>query len=145
MRHRLPAAAAFFASIAFSQNSREAVDRATFKAVCGSCHSIAMVNGLRTESEWVEEVQQMVKIGARGTEKQLQGVMRVLQRTLTKVNVNTATPAEIAPVLDVSDATAEALVKLRSTTGNFKTIEDLKTVPGVDAAKIEKRKERIDF
>jgi competence protein ComEA len=71
--------------------------------------------------------------------------MRVLVRTLTKVNVNTAEPRQIAPVLDVTDAVAESVVKRRTSNGNFKTIEDLKQVQGVDPVKLEARKDRIIF
>ena len=128
-----------------SASREDAADKAAFHAVCGSCHPLTMVDGLRTESEWLQEIEQMVKIGAKGTDEQFERVVRVLLRTLTKVNVNTATAPEIAPVLDVTDATAEALVKYRTEHGSFKTLEDLKKIPGVDAAKLNARKERIVF
>ncbi len=109
-----------------SSSREDAADKAAFQAVCGSCHPLTMVDGLRTESEWLQEIEQMVKIGAKGTDEQFERVIRVLLRTLTKVNVNTATAQEIAPVLDLTDATAEALVKHRTEHGSFKTLEDLK-------------------
>ena len=87
----------------------------------------------------------MIKMGARGTDEQFQRVMRVLARTLTKVNVNTADARQIAPVLDISEAVAEALVKRRTENGKFKSVEDLKQVPGMDAAKVEAQKDRIMF
>jgi competence protein ComEA len=135
----------FIGSALSQTRNSDSVDAATFRAICGSCHSTTLVDGLRTEAEWRDEVDQMIKIGARGTEEQFQRVMRVLVRTLTKVNVNTAEPRQIAPVLDVTDAVAEALVKRRASNGNFKTIEDLKQVPGVDPVKLEARKDRIIF
>jgi competence protein ComEA len=85
----------------------------------------------------------MISIGAKGTDEQFERVMRVLERTLTKVNVNTATAEEIAPVIDVSNATAQAVVKYRTEHGKFKTVDDLKKVPGLDAAKVETRRDRI--
>jgi competence protein ComEA len=36
-------------------------------------------------------------------------------------------------------------VKYRTEHGSFKTLEDLKKIPGVDAAKLNARKERIVF
>jgi competence protein ComEA len=141
----LAAVFALSAASAAAASREDAADQAALKAVCGSCHSLTMVAGLRTESEWLDEIEQMVKIGAKGTDEQFERVIRVLLRTLTKVNVNTATAAEIAPVLDITDATAEAVVKFRSDKGNFKTLEDLKKVPGVDAAILNQRKDRIVF
>src|SRR5690349_326873 len=104
----------------------EKVEAATYRALCGTrCHTTALVEGLRTEEEWREEVDQMIKVGARGTEEQFQRLMRYLARTMTKVNVNTAEARQIAPVLDVSDGVAEAVVKWRAEKGEFKTLEDL--------------------
>lgn len=123
----------------------EAADAATFRATCGSCHSTSLVEGLRTEEEWREEIDQMIKVGARGTAEQFERVMRVLAGSLTKVNVNTAEARQIAPVLGVTAAVADAVVKRRSSNGKFRTIEDLKQVAGVDAAKLEARKDRIMF
>lgn len=122
-----------------------AADQAAFNTVCGACHPSSAVNGLRTEAEWRETVEHMISIGAKGTDDQFDSVMRVLARTLTKVNVNAGTAEELAPVLDISDATARSVVKYRSAHGPFKTLDDLKKVPGLNAATIENRKDRLVF
>lgn len=139
-------AGSFFAAAAPGQtSSSDQVDEATFRAICGSCHSVALVDGLRTEEEWRDEIKQMIKVGARGTEEQFARVMRVLVRTLTIVNVNTADARQIAPVLDVSDAVADAVVKQRESAGNFKSLDDLGKVPGLSREKLRARKDRIVF
>ena len=120
-----------------------AADQAAFNTVCGACHPASAVSGLRTELEWHETIEHMISIGAKGTDEQFESVMRVLERTLTKVNVNTATAEEIAPVIDVTNTTAQAVVKYRIEHGKFKTVDDLKKVPGLDAAKVEARRDRI--
>jgi len=104
-----------------------------------------MVSDILTAPEWKETVAQMVSIGAKGTEQQMEAVMRVLLRTLTKVNVNKAAAAELPLVLDITEATAQALVKYRADHGDFKTLGDLKKVPGIDAAKLDARKDRVAF
>src|SRR3954470_23595926 len=109
-------------------------DKATFEAVCGSCHPTSTADGLRSEPEWKETIDEMVKIGAKGTPSQFDSVMRFLLRNQTKVNVNTATAQQIAPVLAISDAVARAIIARRSQIGAFKTIEELQKIPGVDAA-----------
>jgi competence protein ComEA len=40
---------------------------------------------------------------------------------------------------------AALIIQYRDKNGGFKSIEDLKKVPGVDAAKIEARKDRLIF
>jgi competence protein ComEA len=71
--------------------------------------------------------------------------MRYLVRNHTNVNVNTASATEIAPVLAVSESTAQAIVTRRKQIGAFKTIEELAKVPGVDAAQLQARRDRIVF
>ena len=120
-------------------------DKKTFEAVCGTCHTSDMVNEIRTKDDWNATVHEMAKIGAKGTDEQFERVRRYLLRNWTKVNVNTAPALDIAAVLDVSDATAEAIVKRRNAKGDFKTLDDLKAVPGVDPVKLAARKDRIAF
>jgi len=114
-RRALIAIAAAFCGAVFGQSSKQdAADKKAFEAVCGNCHTVSLVAGFRSESEWIETVEQMVKLGARGSDEQLDRVMRFLLRTFTKVNINAATAPEIAPVLDIGDAAAEAVVKTKS-------------------------------
>lgn len=116
-----------------------------FAAVCGACLTVGMVSDMRSEDEWVETVECMVSTGAKGSEEQLEAVMRFLLRTLTKVNVNTAIAEQLPLVLDISEGAAKAVVKYRGEHGSFKTIDDLKKVPGIDPRKLEARKNRVAF
>lgn len=116
-----------------------------FDAVCGACHPSSLASDFRAAADWAETVAQMAKIGAKGTDAQFALVMRYLLHNLTKVNVNTADAAELAPVLDVSEVTAGAVVKHRTSKGPFTSLDDLKKVPGLDAAKLESRKDRLVF
>src|SRR3954452_15918378 len=78
-----------------------AADNADLEAVCGACHTTSLVSDIRGETEWKEIVGEMVSLGAKGSEEQLEAVMRVLQRTLTKINVNTASAPQLMLVLDI--------------------------------------------
>lgn len=122
-----------------------ASDGEAFKKVCGACHAASAVSGLRTASEWRETVEHMISIGAKGSDEEFDGVIRVLERTLTKINVNSADAEELAPTMDISDSVAQAIVAYRSSHGNFKSLSDLKKVPGLDASKVDDRKDRILF
>ena len=60
--------------------------------------------------------------------------------------INHASVAEIAERLKgVGKKIAQRIVNVREQGGNFKQLEDLKTVPGMGSAKIEANKERISF
>ena len=133
------------ASRASPRTRAKAADTADFETVCEACHSASIVSDMRTEGEWRETVEHMVSIGAKGTGEQMEAVMRVLLRTQTKVNVNTATAAQLPLVLDISDAAAQAVVKYRARHGRLKTLDDLKKVPGINAAKLDARQDRVVF
>jgi len=52
---------------------------------------------------------------------------------------------EMESRLSLKRSQAAAIIAYRTKNGKFKSIEDLKKVPGVDAAKIEAKKDRIVF
>ena len=87
----------------------------------------------------------MIKLGAEGTGDDFEQILRYLLRTKTRINVNTATASEIALVLDISGAAADAVIARRTAKGQFKTLDELKAIRGVDASKVELRKDRIAF
>lgn len=48
-----------------------------------------------------------------------------------KVNINTASVAELEALPGIGPSKAEAIVKYREENGNFKIVEDLKNVKGI--------------
>jgi competence protein ComEA len=64
---------------------------------------------------------------------------------LAHLQVNTATAEEMAPVLGVTMGVAEGVVAYRDARGGFKTIDDLKGVPELDAATIDALAPRLLF
>jgi len=151
--HRLKACATFAAGLlaftgsGFSQKTsgEAAADRTVFEKVCGTCHPTTLIDSFRSEPDWKETVAVMVSNGAKGTDEEFARVMRFLLRNWTRINVNTAKADEISAVLDISDASAQTVVSYRVEHGPFKTIDDLKRVPGIEAAKLAERKDRITF
>jgi len=62
-----------------------------------------------------------------------------------KINVNKATAGDLEKALRLSEAQAAAVVHWREEKGDFKSIEELEKVPGIEAAKIEASKNRLAF
>ena len=60
-------------------------------------------------------------------------------------NVNKAEPKELQAALEISPESATAIVVYRKKNGSFKTLDDLKKVPGVDAAQLDAKRDVIDF
>jgi DNA uptake protein ComE-like DNA-binding protein len=89
-------------------------------------------------------MQKMVDHGARGTDDQYDDILDFLHRTVTTIDVNSADAAELATVLDVSDATAQRIIarrRARKLTG----VSDLKRIPGIDAATIDSKARLLYF
>jgi competence protein ComEA len=59
--------------------------------------------------------------------------------------VNKATASQLASGLGLTTAEAEAVIEYRKKNGDFKTIDDLKKVPEVDAKKLDAKKDRLAF
>lgn len=60
-----------------------------------------------------------------------------------KVNLNTATQAELETLTGVGPAKSTAIIEYRETTGKFQQIEDLKNIPGIGDKTFEKLKDSI--
>jgi competence ComEA-like helix-hairpin-helix protein len=64
---------------------------------------------------------------------------------VVKINVNKAAAKDLGTGLELTAKESEAIVQYRQAQGNFKTLDDLKKVPGLDGVKIESKKDRIEF
>jgi competence protein ComEA len=60
-----------------------------------------------------------------------------------RLNVNTATQAELEALKDLGPVKAKLIVDYRQKHGDFKTLKDLKKVPGVGASTIDKIKREV--
>jgi competence protein ComEA len=60
-----------------------------------------------------------------------------------KVNINTATPAELTTLSGVGPAKAAAIIEYRDANGKFATIDDLSKVKGIGEKIMEKIKADI--
>jgi competence protein ComEA len=92
----------------------------------------------------------MVAFGMKGDEKEFNLIVDYLTKNypaedIPKVNVNKATAIELESGLSLRRSQAAAVLAYRAKNGDFKSIDDLKKVPLIDAEKIEARKDRIAF
>jgi competence protein ComEA len=114
--------------------------------VCGACHGADLVASRRaTKQGWSYIVDDMVSRGATATNDQIAQINDYLTKNFGQVNVNKAPSAEIASVLEVTSAQADAIVKYRTDNGDFKTIDDLKKTPGLETAKLDTKKDRVVY
>ncbi|HVW84639.1 MAG TPA: helix-hairpin-helix domain-containing protein [Bryobacteraceae bacterium] len=119
--------------------------------VCGKCHSAEQAASLhQSRTGWEETVSKMVNMGAEGSDDEFESILTYLTKNFgpekpKSVNVNTGTSVELESTLGLSRTESAAVVQYRTDKGPFKTVEDLKNVPGLDYAKVEAKKSMIKF
>jgi competence protein ComEA len=119
--------------------------------LCGKCHSPEQAASIhQSRGAWEETLAKMVGLGAEGSDADFEVVLTYLTKNFgpeapRPVNVNKATAVELESGLSLTRTESAALVQYRTEKGEFKAMDDLKNVPGLDFKKIEARKARIAF
>lgn len=139
------AAGPLWAQMPDSRGSRET------SKLCSDCHELARSLSLRQDRDgWKATINKMISIGAQGTEQEFAAVVDYLSanyaaEALPRVNVNRATAIELETRLSLRKSQAAAVLEYRAKHGPFKSIEDLKKVPGIDSVKIDVKKDILEF
>lgn len=136
---------------AWAQQLPDGPGKAETVKLCSQCHEIERSVSLRQGREgWQVTIDKMVVMGAQGTDKEWAAVLDYLVKNyaadeVPKLNVNKATAIEFESALSLKRSEAAAVIQYRAKNGDFKSIEDLKKVPGIDTAKIDSKKDRLTF
>jgi competence protein ComEA len=131
-------------SVALAQTLPGGPGKQTFEDTCSLCHSPTAVIGMhKTKAEWNSKVTEMLQ-GQDVSESDRTAIIDYLSRSFpATVNVNKATAKDLEPILGAKDAAA--IVQYRESKGNFKSIDDLKKIPGIDASRIESARQQLEF
>jgi competence protein ComEA len=148
--HRLPLLTllALLVSTAVGQDSQlpAGAGKQVVEKICTGCHEIdTTISARRTKSGWQATVDDMAGRGATGTDEELSAVVEYLTEFFGKINVNTAAAKDLTHFLGIDEKEAQAIVDYRDKNGKFKNLEQLKSVPGVNAAKLEEKRQLIAF
>jgi competence protein ComEA len=135
------------ASIVTAQSLPDGPGKELVEVICSSCHSTERVATKQwTKPQWQAKVLEMLQEELDVTQPERDKIVEYLAKSFpAKVNVNKAEAKELETALELSAENAAAIVRYRGQKGDFKTVDDLKKVPGLDAAKIESRKDRLEF
>lgn len=124
------------------------------ESACGECHGFDRITSQSlTAEQWQSTLREMTENGASLNPEDLDPVVAYLTKNFgpgnkagaSKINVNKDTAKEISAGLRLTPAEAGAIVTYREANGAFKDLTDLRKVPGLDAGKIDDRKDRIVF
>ena len=125
--------------------------RAETERICKNCHELARSVSLRQDRDgWQTTISKMVALGTKASDQELALILDYLSKNypageIPPVNVNEAPAIELESRLSLRRSQAAAVIAYRKKNGPFKSIEDLKKVPGVDAEKIDAKKDQIVF
>lgn len=133
---------------ACAQTLPDGPGKETFQMVCSMCHSPDAVIGQQgTRQWWQSKVTEMLQEVTDVPDSDVASIVTYLAKNfpLVKINVNKATAKDLEMGLELTSKESAAIVQYREAKGNFKTLDDLKKVPGLDAVKIESKKDRLEF
>jgi competence protein ComEA len=119
--------------------------------LCTQCHELARSLAPRQDRDgWQATITKMVGLGMKGTDQEIATVTDFLAHNypapdVPPLNVNTATAIQLESRLTLRRSQAAAMIAYREKNGNFKSMEDLKKIPGIDPEKFESKKDHIVF
>jgi competence protein ComEA len=122
--------------------------KAEVQKLCSTCHPADRGASVRlTRDGWQDVMTRMVGLGLKGTDEELNADLEYLAthfkgEAAAPLNLNRATPVQLQSVAGLLRSESAALIAHR-TKAPCKTLEDLKTVAGLDFTKIEKRRDRL--
>ena len=142
--------AAALAAAALTSNAQALPDgpeKALVEALCSSCHDTERIATQHlTKPQWEAKVLEMLQEEPDVTQPERDKIVAYLAKNFpAKVRVNKADAKELESALELSAESAAAIVQYRKQNGNFKSFDDLKKVPGLDAAKLAAKREKLDF
>ncbi|MEO8051161.1 MAG: helix-hairpin-helix domain-containing protein [Acidobacteriota bacterium] len=147
---RLPFLAIALTAAAFpstAQGLPDGPEKNLVEAVCSACHTTERIAEQHlTKLLWSDKVLEMLQEAPDVTQPERDKIIEYLAKNFpAHANVNKAEAKELQAVLDISPESAAAIVKYRQQNGSFKMLDDLKKVPGVDPAKLDAKRDIIDF
>ncbi len=119
--------------------------------VCSSCHEFERSISLRQDRDgWKTTINKMIGLGASISEAEFGLIVDYLAanfpaEAMPPLNVNTARAIDFESRLTMRRSESAAIIKYRNEHGRFKSLADLKNVPGIDRSKIETKKDILKF
>lgn len=129
----------------------EGPGRQEAERLCQGCHDISQSVSLRQDRNgWGATLKKMVGLGVKATDKELLALLEYLAKhypanELPPVDVNKARAIQLESRLSLRRSEAAAILRYKLEHGDFKSFADLLRVPGVDAAKLESKRDRLVF
>jgi competence protein ComEA len=118
---------------------------------CSGCHEPERAASLRQDKDgWAATIESMKSQGLTISDTDYPVVLNYLSmafpaNAVKPLNINTASAIDLESALTLLRSEAAAIIAYRDKHGKFKSLDDLKKVPGINADKIDAKKDRIAF
>ena len=134
----------------WAQDIPDGPGKDTTVRICPGCPGAEMWAGAhKSSNDWDQTITSMTEKGLSINDADYATVLDYLSKNLgslpPKVNINKASSADIARVLGITPAQADAIVAYRTKNGDFKDVDGVKKVSGVDGSAIDAKKDSIVF
>jgi len=116
---------------------------------CGPCHEPRRAASVRlTREGWAAVIESMRLRGAKVSAEEFPVILDYLSThflgaALQPLNLNTAAQIDLEAAGGLLRREAAAVIRYRNQHGRFKSLDDLKKVPGLDFKKIESRRDAM--
>jgi competence protein ComEA len=124
-------------------------DKDLFVKTCSKCHEIERVLSKRQDKAgWQDTATKMQGYGLVADNADLKRIIDYLAinlpaETINKLNINTASRIDFESALSVKRSVAAAIIDYRDKNGGFKSIDDLKNVPGIDTSVVDAKRSSL--
>lgn len=114
------------------------------------CHTPENVIGRAQDADgWNETLNKMIGIGAQGSDDDFGAILTYLTTNFgpmpAKININKVTAMNLRNWLGLSEKQASLIVAYRTKNGDFKSLDEVEKVPGVNATILDSQKDRLTF
>jgi competence protein ComEA len=121
-----------------------------FLKTCSNCHSPDNVIGIARDADaWSDTLNKMIQNGATGSDDEFSAILDYLSTNFgpapEKINMNKATAMNLRNWLKLTQKDADAVIAYRTQNGDFKSLDDVKKVPGIDLKIIDAKKDHLAF
>ena len=142
-----------FLALAVSLHAQlpEGPGRDVTERTCKNCHEISKAVTLRQDrSGWTNTIVKMLGLGMKANDDDLEIILDYLTKNfpaeeLPPININKARAIQLESRLSLKRSEASAILRYRKENGDFKSVEDVLKVPGIDAAKVEAKRDVLVF
>lgn len=148
---RIGTVLAVVAGMGWADSLPEGYGKAATVRVCGKCHSPERAASLHQKrSAWEDTIVKMMKLGADGSNEEFEAILTYLSTHFgpeapAPININKADAVDLEAGLLLLRSQAKAVIEYRTEHGDFKSLDDLRKVPGLDFQKVESKKSRLVF